>query len=74
MHREIDLERVRTRVAELATLAEAPELIDGLEALIARVTDVSRGGRARASAVKKRSTRRARAAQPRHPSKKKRSR
>ena len=45
LHRDIDVARVRDRVAELAMLAEAPELIDGLEAVIARVGSLHRGRR-----------------------------
>lgn len=43
LHRDIDLARVRERVAELAMLGEAPELIDGLEAVIARAGSARRG-------------------------------
>jgi hypothetical protein len=35
MHPNIDLAATRRRVAELATLAESPELLEGLEAMIA---------------------------------------
>jgi predicted nucleotidyltransferase len=53
LHRGIDLARVRARVAELAMLAEAPELIDGLEAIIARVSDLRRAPAARAKKVER---------------------
>jgi predicted nucleotidyltransferase len=36
LHPDIDLARVRARVAELAELAEAPELLDGFEKTAAR--------------------------------------
>jgi len=42
LYRDIDVARVRERVAELAMLAEAPELIDGLEAVIARAGSLRR--------------------------------
>lgn len=47
LHPKVDLPRVRRRVGELAELAEAPELCDGLETALAkaaRVRKSSRGG------------------------------
>lgn len=35
MHRDIDLARVRSRLAELAAMADEPALVDGLERVIA---------------------------------------
>jgi hypothetical protein len=71
MHRDIDLARVRRRVTELATLAEAPELIDGLEAVIARAAEVRRTRPGRTPKAKKAASGRATAVKPRRPGKKK---
>jgi hypothetical protein len=63
MHADIDISRVRERVAELAALAEAPELASGLEAVIVRAAQARRGIKPRAE-KKRRSTRTAKGAKP----------
>jgi hypothetical protein len=70
MHRNIDLTRVRRRVSELARLAEAPELIDGLEAVIARAAEVRRARPARTQRVKKAASGRATVVESRRAGKK----
>jgi len=42
LHPHIDLARARERVAELATMAEAPELVESFDALVARARGTRR--------------------------------
>jgi len=57
MHRDIDLARVRRRLAELAELADEPALIAGLEAMIATARKAARRGVRRSASRSVRSDR-----------------
>jgi hypothetical protein len=55
IHPSVDLSRVRRRVAELAALAEAPELSDSLEAAIAKTRAAATRARRRGPPMRRRS-------------------
>jgi len=57
LHPRIDVKRARGRVAELAALAEAPELLDGFDAFVARARSGGAAEEPRRRAVKRRSPR-----------------
>lgn len=60
LHPRIDVERARGRVAELAALADAPELLDGFDAFVARAR-----GNGAAKEPKRRTVERTRSRKPR---------
>jgi hypothetical protein len=49
MHKDIDLDRVRQRLTELAAMADEPALMAGLERVIKRLASTSSGEEVRRS-------------------------
>jgi hypothetical protein len=56
LHPDLDLTRIRKRLAELAVLAEEPALVDGLEAMIAQARAAARPSRAKTTPRRTRRT------------------